>query len=412
MTTIRLVPDLPLAQLAPNAANPRRITAAHRAQLAASIARHGYVGVLVARDLGDCQPLRLVSGHQCLEQLLAAGMTTAAAYIVICTDADEQHLALTLNTHAGQWDRAKLDAYLRDLVRDGQLLDDLPAAGDTVITDPLRQLDREGRAGATDPDAIPADAPTRTQPGQLWALGDHRLAIGDCLDDDLVRRLMSDGKADLVFTDPPYGVSYQGAAGSIANDDLPEPELRLFLTSALRLAIEHAHPGAPLYCCHSDGLGLAFRAAARTAGWDIKQTIIWVKNALVLGRQDYQWRHEPILYGWAPGAAHRWFGGRAEDTVWELQPDHLTTVWKIDRPSRSPDHPTTKPVALIERALANSSRPGDIVFDGFGGSGSTLIACERLGRRARLVELSPRYADVILRRWENHTGRQAEVMSA
>jgi DNA modification methylase len=415
MTTARLDPAYPLRALAPNAANPRRITPAHRAQLEASLRRHGHLGVLVARALPGQQP-RLIAGHQRLELLLALGETHAATYLVACdSDAEEQHLSLVLNSHAGTWDTGKLDAYLRALTAAGELLEDLPAAGDKQIADLLRQLDRDGRAGLTHPDDIPATAttPARSQPGFLWALGEHRLLVGDSTNNDDLRRLCPmHEEIDLVVVDPPYGVAYEGAAGTIANDDLPEADLVHFLTAALGFAHTRCRPGAPIYCCHSDGMGLAFRTAAREAGWDIRQNIIWVKDRFVLGRQDYQWRHEPILYGWKPGAAHRWYGGRAEDTVWELQPEHLTTVWKIDRPTASPDHPTTKPVALIERMLVNSSRPGDLVLDSFGGSGSTLIACERLGRRARLIELSPRYADVIVRRWEQHTGRTAYLVQS
>lgn len=405
----RLDPAFPLAQLAANPDNPRRITTAHRAQLRASLQRHGHVGVLVARVLPTGH--RLIAGHQRLDELLALGTTHAPTFLVECSDADEQHLALTLNGHAGSWDAERLERYIRRLAAGGDMLDALRLNfnGDKQIADLLRDLDREGRTGLTDPDDLPLadDCPTRTSTGDVWQLGDHRLFVGDSCNAANLTQLMGDDLADLVFTDPPYGVSYEGAAGTIANDDLTGSKLQDFLEQALDVAGSFSHQGAPIYCCHSDGMGLEFRQAARLAGWEIRQSIVWVKQILVLGRQDYQWRHEPILYGWKPGAAHRWYGGRAEDTVWELQPDHLTTVWKIDRPARSPDHPTTKPVELIKRAIVNSSRVGDIVLDSFGGSGSTLIACEVTGRRARLVELSPRYADVILRRWEAHTGGTA-----
>jgi DNA modification methylase len=240
------------------------------------------------------------------------------------------------------------------------------------------------------------------RPGDLFALGAHRLLCGDATSLTHVARLMDGLRADLVFTDPPYNVDYVGKTGSalkIDNDKMDTKRFRAFLLAAFHVLFANAREGAPIYVCHSDTEGYNFRGAMIEAGWLFKQAIIWVKDSFVMGRQDYHWRHEPILYGWKPGAAHRWWADRTQDTVWE-----------IPRPKRSVEHPTMKPVELVSRAIVNSSKPGDMVLDPFGGSGSTLIACEAEGRVCRIAELDPRYVDVIVERWETFTGRRAELV--
>ncbi len=256
--------------------------------------------------------------------------------------------------------------------------------------------------------------------------------------------LLQGQRIQLLATDPPYNVAYQGKAGKIANDDLSDAAFQHLLVEVFRRAHDHAHPGASVYCCYADSAATPFRAALAEAGWDVHQTLIWVKNALVLGRSDYQWRHEPILYGWMPGK-RKWHGGRKQTTVWQdhgitvvalddgrtqltvtdpltgkcvslvadnaqlvAASDGDTSIWNIDKPQRNIDHPTTKPCAIYERMLANSSDHGDQVCDPFAGSGTCVIAAERLSRRARVVELSPAFADVIIARWESFTGRGAE----
>ena len=207
---------------------------------------------------------------------------------------------------------------------------------------------------------------------------------------------MENQLADMIFTDPPYNVDYKGSAGKIMNDNMTDDAFYCFLLDAFKNMAQKSKEGAPIYVCHADSEGLNFRAAFREAGWDLKQCIIWVKHHFVMGRQDYQWQHEPILYGWKPGAAHKFYGDRKQ-----------TTVWQIDRPMASREHPTMKPVALCAKAIENSSKAGDIVLDLFGGSGSTLIACEQLNRTCYMMELDPIYCDVIIKRWENLTGQKA-----
>lgn len=222
----------------------------------------------------------------------------------------------------------------------------------------------------------------------MYKLGAHRLFCGDALRPESVRRLMAKERADLLLTDPPYGVDYHGAAGAIANDNLDGPRFIGFLSQAFYVAAFALRPGAAFYIWYSHSQAASFLAAIRSVSWSVRETLVWVKPQFVMGRQDYHWRHEPCLYGWLDGAAHTWAGDRRQSTVLDFV-----------KPVSSPDHPTMKPVALFQYLMANSTNQGDIVLDPFAGSGTTALACERLGRRARLVEIDPHYCDVIRRRW-------------
>lgn len=239
-----------------------------------------------------------------------------------------------------------------------------------------------------------------TKPGDIIILGEHRLLCGDSTVITDVERLMDGEKADLNWTDPPYNVAYEGKtkdALRIENDSMNDETFRQFLQNAFVSALSVTKPGASIYVAHADMEGLNFRSAFTSSGWSLRSCLVWAKNSLVLGRGDYQWMHEPILYGWKPGAAHVWYSDRKQ-----------TTLLEFDRPSRSSEHPTMKPVPLIEYCIGNSSKRGDRVLDLFGGSGSTLIACENTKRKAYLMELDPRYCDVIVTRWETLTGKKAE----
>lgn len=275
------------------------------------------------------------------------------------------------------------------------------------------------------------EVPTRTKPGDVWQLGTHRLLCGDSTVPTDVAKLMEGETADLLLTDPPYNVNYESADGkTIENDHMGAAAFLEFLTAAFATANEFLRPGGAFYIWHADSEGYNFRTAAKNIGWQIRQCLIWNKNCFVLGRQDYQWKHEPCLYGWKDGAAHFFVDDRTQSTVFEdkgvdfkkLKKEELvqllqniyaakvsTSVIDCDRPSRSEEHPTMKPVKLLALQIRNSSRMGEIVLDPFGGSGSTLIACEQLGRKARLVELDPKYCDVILNRWEKLTGGTATL---
>lgn len=237
---------------------------------------------------------------------------------------------------------------------------------------------------------IPDEVETDIQPGDLFQIGDHVLLCGSSLEKESWQRVMGNEIADMVNTDPPYNVNYEGGTADslkIENDNMTTGEFYTFLKAFFDTAVEFTKHGAPWYVWHADTEGMNFRRAMTESGIMLKQCLIWVKNAFVMGRQDYHWRHEPCLYGWKPGAAHNWYGDRSQSTVLEF-----------DRPQRNEDHPTMKPVALIGYQIGNSSRPGDIVADGFGGSGTSMVACEQLKRKCRAIELSPKYCKVIVDR--------------
>ena len=246
----------------------------------------------------------------------------------------------------------------------------------------------------------PADPITKV--GDVWQLGKHRLVCGDSLDISTYDKLLGSEKADMVWTDPPYGVSYVGKtkdALTIENDTLDIAELESFLRDAFTSIFASTRPGACWYVAAPSGnLFQSFSIPlSELEVW--RHTLVWVKNVLVMGRADYHYRHESIFYGWTPGAAHQPPADRKQDSVWE-----------VDKPRANKEHPTMKPVELITRAIQNSSRAGEIVLDSFGGSGSTLIAAEQTKRKARLIELDPKYCDVIIQRWENLTGQKAELL--
>lgn len=247
-----------------------------------------------------------------------------------------------------------------------------------------------------DPDAeIEPPAKPVTQPGDIWQIGRHRLICGDSTQPETVVMLMDGETADLLITDPPYNVNYEGGAGKIKNDNMDDKNFRQFLKSAFSVADGAMKPGAVFYIWHAYSEGYNFRNACFEIGWQIRQCLIWNKNAMVLGCQDYQWKHEPCLYGWKDGAAHYWGSDRKQ-----------VTVLDFDKPVRNADHPTMKPVDLIRYQIENSSKPGWVVLDIFAGSGSTMIAAEMSGRSSRLVELDPKFCDVIVRRYINVTGKQ------
>ncbi|WP_196493267.1 DNA-methyltransferase, partial [Burkholderia territorii] len=254
--------------------------------------------------------------------------------------------------------------------------------------------------GLTDADDAP-DCPAApvSRPGDLWQCGVHRVLCGDALQAADMQRLMVDPAADLIVTDPPYNVAYVGKAKrrlSIANDALSSTAFYQFLLTAFTTMLAVGHPGMPAYVFHADLEGANFRRAFSDSGFYLAQCGIWAKPSFVIGRQDYHWQHEPVLYGWKPGAAHRWYGDRKQ-----------STLWPFERPARSDVHPTMKPVALVEYLIMNGSRAGDVVLDPFGGSGTTLMACERTRRLARLMEIDPRYCDVIVQRWQAFSGQHA-----
>lgn len=276
----------------------------------------------------------------------------------------------------------------------------------------------------------------RTKRGQLWQLGRHRLMVGDSTSEEDVDKLTGGEAMDLCVTDPPYNVNYEGGTQdklTIINDDMDDLSFYGFLQNFYAQMLRVLKYGASYYIFHADIEGLNFRAALQEAGGQVKQNLIWVKNSLVLGRQDYQWKHEPILYGWKDGAGHYFVNDRCQTTVFENKPDLdsmtreelaglaekllakleeiPTSIIHHDKPVRSELHPTMKPVALCAKLIQNSSKRGEKVIDFFGGSGSTLMACEETGRICYTMELDTRYADVIINRWEEATGEKAVLMN-
>lgn len=318
------------------------------------------------------------------------GLTKAQrkAYII----ADNQ---LALN--AG-WDLDKLQIEIEALKEEDFDLDILGFDDIDKILPPLQV------EGLTDEDEVPEVQEThKTKPGDIWVLGNHRLMCGDSCSFDDMGKLMNGALADVWLTDPPYNVAYEGKTKeklSIKNDKMSDSDFRQFLVDAYSVANEYIKCGAVFYIWHADLEGFNFRGAANDIGWQVRQCLIWKKQSMVLGRQDYQWQHEPCLYGWKDGASHLWASDRKQ-----------TTILEFNKPARNGSHPTMKPVELFEYCLLNNTKGNDIVLDSFGGSGTTLIAAEKNNRIARLMELDPKYCDVIIRRWQEFTGQSAVLES-
>jgi len=388
------VEDRPLETIYPYDHNPR-VNDPGVDAVAASIKEYGFRQPIVV-DESDV----IIVGHTRYKAAKKLGLATVPVHVARGLTPDQARayrIADNQTATLSAWDDNRLAQELAVL----QQADfDLSLTGfpeDEV----LRLLGAEPDAGAADPDDVPEPpADPVTRPGDLWTLGRHRLLCGDATKPADVARVLGGTPADLLLTDPPYNVGYEGRTAdrlTIENDAMPDAEYRTFLATALSAAIRHVRPGGAFYVWHADLVGLTVRQAAADAGLTVRQCLVWVKPALVLSRQDYHWRHEPCLYGWAEGGAHTWLGDRTQ-----------TTVLEFDKPARNADHPTMKPVALFEYLIGNSCPRDGIVLDPFGGSGTALIAAEQAGRTARLLELGPRYCDVVVRRWEQMTGKTAE----
>lgn len=293
-----------------------------------------------------------------------------------------------------QWDMELLGDELKDL---GDVFD----MGDFGFFDPMMDDAPTGDDDDFDPDKAAEEIENPvSQPGDLWLLGRHRLIVGDSCDEATIKRLCGDAQIDLYLTDPPYNVAYKGGTGlTIENDNMDSASFLAFLTDAYAAADSVLKPGCAFYIWHAScEVGNFYQAMLNIPGWMPKQYLLWVKDTFTLGRQDYQWKHEPCWYGWKDGAAHYFVDDRKQSTVLEF-----------DKPKRNGEHPTMKPVELFEKLVENSSRPGENVLDSFGGSGTTMVACEKLGRKAFLCELDPKYADVIVKRYINLHGNSKDV---
>jgi site-specific DNA-methyltransferase (adenine-specific) len=315
------------------------------------------------------------------------------------TEAQIKAFRLSVNKVAelAEWDIDLLKLEFNDL----QELDfDLSLTG--FSDEELAKMLAEPTEGLTDEDAVPeVPAVPVTVEGDVWLLGRHRLMCGDSTSIDHLQRLCDGQLVDMWLTDPPYNVAYEGGTKEklkIKNDSMADNQFRQFLRDAYVAADAVMKAGAVFYIWHADLEGYNFRGAAKDAGWTVRQCLIWKKSSLVMGRQDYHWIHEPCLYGWKDGAAHLWAADRKQ-----------TTILQFDKPSRNGEHPTMKPVELFEYQMLNNTKGSDLVLDSFAGSGTTAIACEKHGRNARLMELDPKYCDVIIKRWQDFTGQQATL---
>jgi DNA modification methylase len=388
----------PLARLQPYAKNAKVHGADQVAKLAASMAEFGWtVPCLVAED-GE-----LIAGHGRVLAATQLGLTEAPVIVLgHLTEAQRRAYRIADNrlSELASWDEALLSAELQDLLADDFDLS-LVGFSDGEL-DQLLAFDDAGEDGADDGEDVPEPPQDPvSRPGDLWLLGPHRLLCGDATVITDLDRLMAGSRADLCFTDSPYNVDYAGGVGAekagkgrrIMNDALGDGFERFLYDACVSII---AHTAGAIYMCMSSSELHTLQKAFVAAGGHWSTFIIWAKDRFTLGRSDYQRQFEPILYGWPEGVSHHWCGARDQGDV-----------WFIDRPSRNDLHPTMKPVGLVERAIRNSSPRGGLVLDPFGGSGTTLIAAERTGRKAALLELDPGYVDVIVERWQAETGRDA-----
>lgn len=376
-----------ISSLIPYAKNAKKHSDKQIQNVAKSIREYGFVQPVVI-DRGGI----IVIGH-C--RVLAAKTLNMEEVPCVCVDdlTPEQVNALRLvdnKSNESDWDMDLLADELDNL--------DLSAFDfDWGLPDELTDTVEEDDYTPELPE-IP-----KAKLGDVYQLGHHRLMCGDSTQSDDVRKLTKGELIDLLITDPPYGVDYVGKtknALKIENDSKNDDEFIEFLKKAFLAADSIMKPGAVFYIWHADSKAYVFRMACQMIGWEVRQVLIWVKNSMVLGRQDYQWKHEPCLYGWKSGAGHLWASDRKQ-----------TTVLEFDRPTRNAEHPTMKPIPLFDYQIKNNTKGGDTVLDLFAGSGTTIMACEQNGRKAYCMEFDPKYVDVIIDRWEKYTGRKAVLLS-
>lgn len=378
-----------IADVVPYSKNAKKHDKKQIANVAESIKQYGFVQPIVIDRDGV-----IVIGHCRVEAAKKLGMEEVPC---VCVEdlTEEQVAALRLvdnKSNESDWDMDLLGEELAELDLDGFDFDwgiDFGDGEKAIIEDEIPEVDE--------------DTPPTAKPGDIWRLGRHKLMCGDSTSKDNVQKLVGGDKVDILLTDPPYGVAYVGKtkdALKIENDAKCDDEFIPFLQQAFEAADSVMKPGAVFYIWHADSKAYVFRMACQMVGWEVRQVLIWVKNSMVLGRQDYQWKHEPCLYGWKGGAGHLWASDRKQ-----------TTVLEFDRPTVNKEHPTMKPVELFDYQIKNNTKGGDIVLDLFAGSGTTVIACEQNGRIAYVMEYDPKYCDVIIKRWENLTGEKAVLLN-
>lgn len=381
--------NIALKDLKPYENNPRKNDDAVK-YVAESIKEFGFkVPIVIDKDNV------IVAGHTRYKAAKKLGMTEIPC--IIADDlTDEQIKAFRLADNKvaekAEWDFDLLNAELDDII---DLDMELFGFEDALQDDAEEAVEDEFEV------ELPAEPKSKL--GDIYQLGDNRLMCGDSTVLEDVEKLMGGVQADMLLTDPPYNVNYEGKTKDklkIKNDKMDNDNFRQFLIDAFSNADMVMKPGAVFYIWHADSEGYNFRGACFDVGWTVRQCLIWNKNSMVMGRQDYQWKHEPCLYGWKEGAGHLWASDRKQ-----------TTVINFDKPTRNDMHPTMKPIPLFDYQIKNNTKGGDVVLDLFGGSGTTIMACEQNGRRGYSMEYDPRYVDVIVDRWEKFTGAKAVLLN-
>jgi len=397
MTKFPAYKTVSVESLIPYARNSRTHSPQQVDKIAASIKEFGFLNPIIVDGENG-----IIAGHG---RVMAAQKLRLSDLPVIeashLTEAQRRAYVIADNRLAldAGWDNDMLKVELQDLNAAGF---DLTLTGFDLGE--IGNFLAEPTEGLTDEDAVP-DVPAVpvTVEGDVWVLGRHRLMCGDSTSIDHMERLCEGQLVDMWITDPPYNVAYEGGTKeklTIKNDSMSDDSFRQFLRDAYSAADAVMKKGAVFYIWHADSEGYNFRGAASDVGWPIRQCLIWKKSSLVMGRQDYHWMHEPCLYGWKEGASHLWASDRKQ-----------TTILEFAKPRRNGEHPTMKPVELFEYQMLNNTKGSDLVLDSFAGSGTTAIACEKHGRNARLMELDPKYCDVIIKRWQDFTGQQATIES-
>lgn len=378
-----------IKELKPHPKNPNKHSKEQIERLAKIIAYQGIRRPIRVSKLSGY----ITAGHGLVLALRSRNETTAPANYQDYENEDQEYADIIADNSIASW----ADLYLASINLE------VPSLGPNFDIDLLGLKDFEiepaDKYGDKDADEVPIQRATDIRLGDLFELGNHRLLCGDSTQSDSVSRLMNGEKADMVFTDPPYNIAYEGGSKkrtAIENDEMGSDDFYSFLKKCYELIFTYTKNGASIYVCHADTERVNFTRAFTDSGFHLSSIIIWVKNNSTFGRQDYFWKHEPIIYGWNSNGAHSWHGPNNEDTV-----------WCIDRPSRSEDHPTMKPITLVERALKNSSTSGALIYEPFSGSGTTLIACEKTNRKCFAMELDPQYVQVCIDRWEDLTLQKA-----
>ena len=387
---------VPLGKLVPYINNARTHSPEQLTKLRSSLREFGFINpVIIDRDYN------IIAGHG---RVLAAKeegiMEVPCVFVDYLTEAQKKAYILADNRMAldAGWDEELLRIEIESL--QGEDFDvSLTGFEEQELAD-LFAIEGDKAAKDDDFDLSAAlEKASFIERGDLWIVGRHRLVCGDATQAEDVAKLMDGKKANLIVTDPPYGVSFKSSDGlTIQNDSMKDEEFYIFLLTAFQCMAEHLENGGSAYVFHADTEGLNFRKAFIDAGFHLAGVCIWVKNSLVLGRSDYQWQHEPVLFGWKKGGKHSWYSDRRQ-----------TTIWNYDKPKRNKNHPTSKPLDLLGYPICNSSQENAIILDTFGGSGSTLMACEQLNRICHMMELDEKYASVILRRYVEDTGDKENV---